>query len=120
MLFGLTQKDINSAEYITISYFGQYYPLGLGTTPTAEGMLDFGLIGCFILHLLFGIFLRRIDGYFVYNQHITMVMMIIAIKFASEAIYISRFTFTGMLGKALYVAIIYLAVKFVVDRFRRS
>ena len=49
-----------------------------------------------------------------------MVMMIIAIKFASEAIYISRFTFTGMLSKALYVAIIYLAVKFVIDRFRRS
>lgn len=120
MLFGLTQKDINSAEYITISYFGQYYPLGLGTTPTAEGILDFGLIGCFILHLLFGIFLRRIDGYFVYNQHITMVMMIIAIKFASEAIYISRFTFTGMLGKALYVAIIYLCIKFVVDKFRKS
>lgn len=120
IMFGLTQKDINSAEYITISFFGDYYPYGLGTTTTAEGLLDFGLIGCFILNLIFGLMMRRIDSYFIYNQRISMTMTIIAIKFASEAIYVSRASYTGMLSKAIYIVILFVIVDSVVKMLKKS
>ncbi len=118
-MFGLTQKDINSAEYITRSFFGDYYPYGLGTTTTAEGILDFGLLGCFLLNLIFGFLLKRIDILFTYTKQMSMLVVIVALKFASESIYLPRFSYTGMLSKAIYIVILFFVVNYIANKLKR-
>ena len=107
------------AEYITRSFFGDYYPYGLGTTTTAEGILDFGLLGCFLLNLIFGFLLKRIDILFTYTKQMSMLVVIVALKFASESIYLPRFSYTGMLSKAIYIVILFFVVNYIANKLKR-
>lgn len=110
--FGVNLREKMSSEYITTSYFGKYYPLGLGTSAVADFYLDFGILGAIIMFFFMGVFYRKIDYEYVYNQlgPLTVVWTIIILKISSLAIYTPRSSFASTFSSALYIAIIYYVI----------
>lgn len=116
--FGVNLRDKMSSEYITVSHFGPYYPLGLGTSAVADLYLDFGIIGAVIVFLLMGIFYRKIDYEYVYAQTagLSIFWMIIVLKISSYSIYTPRSCFSSTISAALYIAILYFVVNLFVSK----
>ena len=111
-ILGVNLRDYMTSEYVTISYFGPDYPLGLGTTAVADFFLDFGAFFSFLLFYSCGLLYRKLD-YVYTKQNVTNVSIyaIIAIlKVSSIAIYTSRFSFAGTMSSALYVVIVFWVI----------
>lgn len=118
-LLGINLRETLSAEYITISYMGYKYSFGLGTSAVAEFYLDGGLLFCIIGFILVGMLYRCVDEIILGNKRSYPVwIIIVALKLASTAIYIGRASAASSLAKALYCAIIFLALNFIVSLFQ--
>ena len=97
----------STTEYITVSFFGKYYPKGLGTTAIAAIYLDFGCIGVIILFCLIGMIFKYIDYRFVYKHIFSVAVFIIFLKISSMAIYIPRSSFSWVFSRVIYILIFY-------------
>ena len=113
-IIGVNLREKSSAEYLTISYSGRDYSYGLGSSAVAEAYLDFGVLGTFILFVIFGALYKKIDLNILAFRNTSIIQNIIILRFASYAIYTPRYTFAGTLSKALYIMIIYLLVTFII------
>lgn len=108
-VFGVNLRDFMTSEYVTVSYFGPYYPLGLGTTAVTDFYLDFGAIVSFLLFFLCGLLYKRMD-YLYTKQNISQVsiyVILLILKISSISIYTSRFSFAGTLSSAIYVMVLF-------------
>lgn len=112
-ILGINLYDYSTTEYITISFFGKYYLIGLGTTATAAIYLDFGIIGVMIGFLIIGCFFRYVDEKVVSNRLSSIVMLIVLLKMSSMAIYIPRSSFSWFLSRVVYIIIVFLLLNFV-------
>lgn len=100
---------INTSEYVTISFFGKDYPLGLGTTALTDFYLDFGILGVIIGLFIIGLIYRRLDLSIIYGIGIkNMFFLIFLLKFSSMSIYIPRSSLSFVLCKYIYICIIFM------------
>ena len=110
-LFDLNMYRYATSEYVTISFFGENYQIGLGTTVLVDFYLDFGLLGVIIGLLLVGYIYKLIDSYII-NCPSNIFLIIIVLKFASMAIYMPRASFAFVGCRIIYIIIVYLGVSF--------
>lgn len=114
---GINAREFMSSEYLTTSFFGDFYPFGLGTTAVAEAYLDFGAIGTFILFLLFGILFKKIDLCFISYKNISIISILFIIRVASMAISVPRSSFATMLSRTIYTIIIFVVINAIFSIF---
>lgn len=107
----------STTEYITKSYFGKYYPKGLGTTAIAAIFLDFGCIGVILVFFLMGIIFKYIDYKFIYKSISSIVLFIFVMKISSMTIYIPRSSFSWVLSRIIYIIIFYIVLSLVFTFF---
>lgn len=100
----------STTEYITKSFYGKYYPIGLGTTAIAAIYLDFGGLGVIIIFFLIGVIFKYIDCQFIYKSIFSVVLFILVIKLSSMAIYIPRSSFSWVLSRVIYISLFYLVL----------
>lgn len=113
-LLGVDLRDKSVLEYITISYFGKYYTMGLGGTPLAEFYLDFGIFGVIIGSIILGIIFRWISLRMTYKVNaLTVRQLIVILKISSISIYIPRSTLSGTISSVVYILIVYSIVNYV-------
>ena len=114
----------STTEYITKSFFGKYYPKGLGTTAIAAIYLDFGYLGVIIIFFLIGIILKYIDYNFVYKGIYSVTLFIFVLKLSSMAIYIPRSSFSWVLSRIIYIVIFYFVINilitFIINLIKKS
>lgn len=107
---GINARDMMSSEYLTTSFFGRFYPYGLGTTAVAEAYLDFGALGTFLLFLIFGILYKKIDLCFISTKNISILAILFVIRIASITIYIPRSSFAFAMSRVIYTIIIFVVI----------
>lgn len=117
-LFDLNLYRTATNEYVTISFFGKDYMIGLGTTVLVDFYLDFGVFGIMAGMFLVGLVYRRIDEKLVYGSISSFFVMISFLKFASMSVYIPRASFSFVLCRILYIIIIYIAFSLLFSLFR--
>ena len=106
-----------AGEYISTSFFGKYYPYGLGTTPLAVFYLDFGLIGVILGFILIGIIYKRMDYKLIMERKTDIVSLILFLKCASLSIYLPRSSISLVLSKGVYAVLIYIVVCHIAKMF---
>lgn len=114
---GIDPHKYMSAIYLTIAFFGPYYPYGLGVTPVAEAYLDFGLFGTFILFLLMGIIYKKIELLLVRSQSLSIWWVIVIIQFSSVSIYVARSSFADVFSSVIYTLILFWVFNTIFSRF---
>lgn len=117
-LFDLNMYRYATSEYVTISYFGENYPLGLGTTVLVDFYLDFGIIGVILGMILVGFIYKFVDSC-ITKQTTNVYLIIIILKFASMAIYIPRASLAFVGCRIIYISLVYLVICFVFKPFRK-
>lgn len=117
-ILGVDLYEYSTTEYITISFFGKYYPIGLGTTAVAAIYLDFGLLGVIIGFIIIGSFFKCIDGNIGNKNLSSIVMLIILLKVASMSIYIPRSSFAWILSRIIYILIVFSVLDIVVKTMK--
>lgn len=123
IVYKLFKVDISketTAEYVTKSYFGQYYPYGLGTTALVDFYLDFGVLGVVLGFLLLGLLFQKIDDILLMQKNVSLVMMIATLKIASMAIYIPRSSFSFVLSKVGYTVLIFIVINKIISHIRKK
>ena len=110
-LFGLNMYRYATSEYVTISFFGENYQVGLGTTVLVDFYLDFGILGMIIGLLIVGIIYKLVDSSII-NHPTNIFLIIIVLKFASMAIYIPRASLAFVGCRIIYTFIVYKLVSF--------
>ena len=119
-VFGVDLREVSPLEYVTISYFGKNYTMGLGCTPLAELYLDFGVFGTVLGMVWLGLLYGWIGAnMYPVSRYIPIWALILVLKFSSTAVYIPRFTISGTIASALYAIILYYCVTFILDKIRR-
>lgn len=108
-LFGINMYRYNSAEYLTKTCLGEFYGYGLGTTCMINFYLDWGLIGVLIGMFILGVTFKWVDTR-ITHPSMNIILLIISIKMASQAIYIPRSSFSFTLSTVLYIVIIYSVI----------
>ena len=98
-----------TSEYVTISFLGKNYLIGLGTTAIVDFYLDFGLLGIILGMFLLGLTYRKIDSMLI-EKVSSIFLLIFFLKFASMAIYIPRSSFSFVLNRCLYICVCYVFV----------
>lgn len=109
-LFGIDIYRECTSEYVTISYFGSEYPLGLGTSAVTDFYLDFGVIGVVLGLFLIGLIFKRLDAMLLYSSNLSFISMLFFIKFTSMAVYIPRASLSFVCTRFLYICILYFIV----------
>lgn len=98
----------STSEYVTISFFGKSYSIGLGTTALIDLYLDFGILGVMIGLFIIGIIYKKLDSSIAYGDGVkSLLFLIFFIKFSSMSIYIPRASIAFVLCKYLYICIIF-------------
>lgn len=108
-LFDLDIYRTVTSEYVTISFFGKNYLIGLGTTAIVDFYLDFGLLGIILGMFLLGLTYKKIDSMLIENVS-SIFLLIFFLKFASMAIYIPRASFSFVLNRCLYICVFYVFI----------
>lgn len=108
-LFDLDIYRAVTSEYVTISFFGKNYLIGLGTTAIVDFYLDFGLLGIILGMFLLGLTYKKIDSMLIENVS-SIFLLIFFLKFASMAIYIPRASFSFVLNRCLYICVFYVFI----------
>ncbi|WP_028902252.1 MULTISPECIES: O-antigen polysaccharide polymerase Wzy [unclassified Prevotella] len=117
-LFDLNLYRTATNEYVTISFFGKDYMIGLGTTVLVDFYLDFGILGIMAGMFLVGWVYRRIDEKLVYGSISSFLVMITFLKYASMSVYIPRASFSFVLCRILYIVIIYIVLNLLFSLFK--
>lgn len=117
-LFGLNMYRYATSEYVTISFFGENYPLGLGTTVLVDFFLDFGIIGVIIGMILVGFIYKIVDAS-ITNRPTSVFLIVIILKFASMAIYVPRASLAFVGCRIIYIAIVYIVIGFIFSPLRK-
>lgn len=85
------QNLYDSANYLTNIFLGPFATWGIGTHCVADFYLDFGCIGVILGMLLFGMFVKRMDG-ILWNYESSIFYFSFAMIYYSQIIYIPRST----------------------------
>lgn len=117
-LFGLNMYRYATSEYVTISFSGENYQIGLGTTVLVDFFLDFGILGVICGMLLVGMLYKLIDSSII-NKPTNLFLIIIVLKFASMAIYIPRASFAFVGCRIIYIFIVYFVISILAKPLRR-
>lgn len=107
-------SELSSDYYLTECYFGDYNLSGqIGTTVIAEFYLELGIIGVILGMFIVGFFFKIIDRIICLSPTncLSVVAIIIALTFASKAIYIPRSNFLGQLKPTILILIVYYTNK---------
>ena len=117
-LFGLNMYRFATSEYVTISFFGENYQIGLGTTVLVDFFLDFGLLGVIIGMLLVGFIYKLVDANII-NKTTNIFLIVVILKFASMAIYVPRASLAFVGCRIIYIFIVYVAIRFAFKPLRK-
>lgn len=109
-ILGIDLYEYSTTEYITISFYGKHYPIGLGTTAVAAIYLDFGLLGVIIGFIIIGSFFKFVDEKVVNKKNPSIVLLIILLKVTSMSIYIPRSSFSWFLSRIIYILIVFFVL----------
>ena len=115
-LFGLSLYRTTTSEYVTVSFLGQDYLFGLGTTAITDFYLDFGLLGVLFGFFLIGLTYRKVDQTMSGGVN-TVLSLIVFLKFASMAIYMPRSSYSFVVCKIVYIIIVYLIFRTIFSAF---
>lgn len=115
-LFGLNLYRTTTSEYVTVSFLGQDYLYGLGTTAITDLYLDFGLLGVLLGFFLIGVTYRKVDQAMAGCAN-SVLSLIVFLKFASMAIYMPRASYSFVVCKIIYIIILYLIFRTIFSAF---
>lgn len=118
-LFNVDIAKESTAEYVTQSHFGKYYPYGLGTTAIVDFYLDFGIFGVIVGFLLLGLLFQRIDNIILNSKSVSFLMLLFAMKIASMAIYIPRSSLSFVLSRVGYTIFIFIVINWIICNIRK-
>ncbi|MEY8687210.1 O-antigen polysaccharide polymerase Wzy [Bacteroides sp. AN502(2024)] len=104
---GLSDEDFSSAVYLTqLSNKSKTYTYGIGSSVFAEAYLDLNIWGVIIVAILLGRIFKCIDLSYRYKE-LSPIVIIVIIRLAAMAIYVSRDSFSHWASYILSVLIIY-------------
>lgn len=104
---GLSDEDFSSAVYLTQLYNkSKTYTKGIGSSVFAEAYLDLNIWGVIIVALLLGYVFKCIDLSYKYKS-LSPIVIIITIRLATMAIYVSRDSLSHLVAYILSILIIY-------------
>lgn len=113
---GIPITELSSDYYLTECFFGDYNISGqIGTTVIAEFFLEFGILGVIMGMFILGLFFKRVDRNICINPStcLSVVSIIVAITFASRAIYIPRSNFLSQFKPIIIILIMYYTNKMI-------
>ena len=113
---GIPITELSSDYYLTECYFGDYNISGqIGTTVVAEFFLEFGLLGVIVGMFILGLFFKKVDSNICIKPStcLSVIAMIIAITFASRAVYIPRSNFLSQLKPTIIILIMFYTNKMI-------
>lgn len=106
-LCGVDMGNVSSSSYITKRGLGKHPAYGLGTSAIADFYLEFGLFGVIIGFISMGYIYRFVDFIFLDSVVVSPVIMISSLQIAAYAIYIPRYSLSGLFYKVFFCLFLY-------------
>lgn len=118
-IVGTDMSMVSSSSYVTKRGLGPNPTYGLGTSASADFYLEFGWIGVVIGFISVGIIYRFIDYIFFYRVKISTALFVFCLQASSLAIYLCRYSLSGILYRALGTVIIFCIFNFIFKQLKK-